>query len=141
MRDKSCILCKHFRFETGEGDLSEITPGTDAEVLCLRRKWEINLYDDSTESFRQKLSSAADCAEYRYHAPRTARLTKRQEQILSFIRRFSESRGYAPSIREIQEGLDLSSTSVAHREITILEEEGFIVRDSRIARSIRLDLE
>ena len=57
-------------------------------------------------------------------------------KILDFIRHFIEQRGLAPTIGEIQRGLNISSKSVVDRYLKALEEEGHIERNTRVTRGI-----
>ncbi|MCL6644287.1 MAG: winged helix DNA-binding protein, partial [Dehalococcoidia bacterium] len=65
-------------------------------------------------------------------------LSPRQQQILDFLRSFIEEHDYPPSIRDIQEGCGISSTSVVDYNLRKLEEKGFIRRDREISRGIEL---
>jgi len=65
-------------------------------------------------------------------------LSARQRQILEFIRRFVEEHDYPPSIRQIQEGCGLSSTSVADYNLRLLERRGYVRRAPGWARAIEL---
>jgi repressor LexA len=63
--------------------------------------------------------------------------TPRQKEVFNFILEALEERGYPPSIREICEELNLSSTRGALRHLEALEKKGFISR-SPGARAIRV---
>ncbi|GBD14454.1 LexA repressor [bacterium HR25] len=65
-------------------------------------------------------------------------LTPKQRRILEFIQRFLEEHDYPPSIRQIQEGCGLSSTSVVDYNLRILERLGYIRRDREVSRAIEL---
>lgn len=65
-------------------------------------------------------------------------LTRRQQAILSFIEDFSDSHSYPPTIREIQEGLGISSTSVVDYNLKVLEQRDEIHRNRNISRGIEL---
>jgi repressor LexA len=65
-------------------------------------------------------------------------LSERQRKILEFIKSFSLDSGYPPTIREIGEAVDISSTSVVNYNLNALQKEGFIVRDRTVSRGIRL---
>jgi len=65
-------------------------------------------------------------------------LSPRQEQIMAFMRMFIANNGYPPSIREIGEAANISSTSVVNYNLKALEKKGFIARDKTISRGIRL---
>ncbi|MFO7712074.1 MAG: transcriptional repressor LexA [Dehalococcoidia bacterium] len=61
-----------------------------------------------------------------------------RERILEYIRRFFDQRGYAPTVRDILKGCDISSTSLVQYHLNILEREGQIRRDPEVFRSIQL---
>jgi repressor LexA len=65
-------------------------------------------------------------------------LSERQKRILEVLERFQNQHGYPPSIREIGEKTDISSTSVVNYYLNQLEETGYIERDGRVSRGIRL---
>lgn len=65
-------------------------------------------------------------------------LTPRQQEILDFLRTYIEEHDYPPSIRDIQEGCNISSTSVVDYNLRKLEEKGYIRRDREISRGIEL---
>ena len=65
-------------------------------------------------------------------------LSHRQIQILDFMHRFVDEKGYPPSIRDIEEGVGISSTSVVHYNLKILEREGYLRRDPEVSRGIEL---
>lgn len=70
--------------------------------------------------------------------PSKNRLSRRQEQILFFIRESVESRGFPPSIREIGEAVGLSSSSTVHAHLRSLEAKGYLKRNPSKPRSIEL---
>lgn len=65
-------------------------------------------------------------------------LTPRQREILEFIRREVQQRGYPPSVREIGQAVGLSSSSTVHGHLGKLEEKGYIRRDPTKPRAIEL---
>lgn len=65
-------------------------------------------------------------------------LSDRQKKILEVLERFQNKNGYPPSIREICEKANISSTSVVNYYLEQLEEMGYIERDRRISRGVRL---
>ena len=66
------------------------------------------------------------------------RLSRRQQQILEYIRESVISRGFPPSIREIGEAVGLSSSSTVHSHLRSLETKGFLRRNPSKPRSIEL---
>lgn len=65
-------------------------------------------------------------------------LSRRQERMLSFIRRFVHERQFPPTIREIGEAVDISSTSVVNYNLNALEKKGMIERDRNVSRGLRV---
>jgi repressor LexA len=65
-------------------------------------------------------------------------LSQRQESILSYIQEFIQKNGYSPSIRDIQENLKISSTSVVAYNLKALQEKGKLTREGKISRGIKL---
>ena len=65
-------------------------------------------------------------------------LSERQRKIMEFIKTFSLDNGYPPTIREIGEAVDISSTSVVNYNLNALQKEGYIKRDRTVSRGIRL---
>ena len=67
-----------------------------------------------------------------------ARLSKKQQSIIRYIDRFLNENNYPPSIRDIQAGCNISSTSVVDYNLNILEKKGYIRRRAEISRGIEL---
>ena len=66
------------------------------------------------------------------------RVSDTRSRILNFIRRFLDRRGYAPTVRDIARGCNISTPSVVQYHLNMLEEQGFIRRDPEVFRSIQL---
>lgn len=69
---------------------------------------------------------------------RSKTLSERQKKILEVLEEFQATTGYPPSIREICEQTGISSTSVVNYYLDQLQEMGYIERDDRVSRGIRL---
>jgi repressor LexA len=65
-------------------------------------------------------------------------LSRKQQAILHFIETFLEENDYPPTIRDIQNELGISSTSVVDYNLKALEARGVIRRNSKISRGIEL---
>ena len=65
-------------------------------------------------------------------------LTRKQLELLNFIRDRLDRDGVPPSFDEMKEALDLRSKSGIHRLITALEERGFIRRLAHRARALEI---
>lgn len=66
------------------------------------------------------------------------RLTKRQKEVLDFIHEEVENKNYPPSVREICQAMNLSSSSTVHSHLKALERKGFIKRDPTKPRAIAI---
>ncbi len=70
------------------------------------------------------------------------KLSKRQQQILDYIKDEVRQKGYPPSVREIGEAVGLASSSTVHGHLSRLENKGLIRRDPTKPRAIEvLELE
>ncbi len=65
-------------------------------------------------------------------------LTFRREQVLRFIHQFRVQNGYAPVLREIAEHFGLTASSTIHCHLKHLEEAGYVKREHKKPRSLRL---
>jgi len=65
-------------------------------------------------------------------------LSEKHIKILDLLQKYAENEGYPPSIREIGEQTGISSTSVVNYYLEQLEKWGFIERDRRISRGLRV---
>jgi len=65
-------------------------------------------------------------------------LTKRQKQVLDFIRTFKLKKGFSPSLEEIERYLHLSSVSTAHYHVKSLEDQGYLKKTENSPRSIEV---
>ncbi|WP_413084582.1 transcriptional repressor LexA [Thermaerobacter composti] len=70
--------------------------------------------------------------------PALEELTRRQREILEFIKASVRERGYPPSVREIGEAVGLKSTSTVHTYLAQLERKGYIRRDPTKPRAIEV---
>lgn len=67
-----------------------------------------------------------------------AKLSKRQQDILDFIKSEVKLKGYPPSVREIGEAVGLASSSTVHGHLSRLESKGLIRRDPTKPRAIEV---
>jgi SOS-response transcriptional repressor LexA len=66
------------------------------------------------------------------------KLGKQHSAILRFVYHFRQQFGYAPTLREIAQALEIPSTSMVNYYLSHLDEMNYIHRTSRASRSIRL---
>ena len=66
------------------------------------------------------------------------KISKKQEEILSFIKSEILKKGYPPAVREICEAVNLKSTSSVHSHLETLEKNGYIRRDPTKPRAIEI---
>ena len=67
-----------------------------------------------------------------------ANTSQTRERILSFISDFRETKGYAPTVREIAQGCGVTSPSVVHYHLNRLELAGLITKEKEKFRSISI---
>ena len=65
-------------------------------------------------------------------------LSTRQKDILNYIEEFVDRNGYPPAIRQIQEKLNISSTSVVAYNLKGLESKGLLKREGKVSRGITI---
>jgi len=66
------------------------------------------------------------------------KISKKQEEILNFIKSEILKKGYPPAVREICEAVHLKSTSSVHSHLETLEKNGYIRRDPTKPRAIEI---
>ncbi len=66
------------------------------------------------------------------------KLSERQQRILNFIRQFIDEHDYPPTIREIGQAVNISSTSVVNYNLNKLVDAGLIERNAEVSRGLRL---
>lgn len=69
---------------------------------------------------------------------RLTKISKRQADILAFIKSEVKRKGYPPSVREIGNAVGLASSSTVHGHLSRLESKGFIRRDPTKPRAIEI---
>lgn len=65
-------------------------------------------------------------------------LTKRQKEILDYIDRYSEMKGYAPSLEEVKHQFKLKAVSTVHEHIENLKKKGYLKKEVNQARGIEV---
>jgi repressor LexA len=65
-------------------------------------------------------------------------LTKRQQEIFDFIKKYSAKYGYPPTVRDIGKAIGLTSSSTVHAHLANLEKIGLLRRDPSKPRAIEL---
>jgi repressor LexA len=65
-------------------------------------------------------------------------LTKRQQEIFDFIKRYSAKYGYPPTVRDIGKAVGLASSSTVHAHLANLEKVGLLRRDPTKPRALEL---
>ena len=66
-------------------------------------------------------------------------LSERHISVLEFLVKYQDENGRPPSIREIGDAAKISSTSVVNYYLDQLEKMGYIERDGRVSRGVRLN--
>ncbi|NLL30723.1 MAG: transcriptional repressor LexA [Clostridiales bacterium] len=65
-------------------------------------------------------------------------LKDKQLEIYEFLKIFTDTKGYPPSVREICEAVNLKSTSTVHGHLRRLEKKGYIKRDPTKPRALEI---
>jgi repressor LexA len=65
-------------------------------------------------------------------------LTRRQKEILDYLGRHIERKGYAPTIEEIGEHFGLRSLATVHKHLTNLQQKGLVKREWNRSRALEL---
>ena len=65
-------------------------------------------------------------------------LNKREKDILKYIQKNVENKGYPPSVREIGKAVGLSSTATVHTYLSKLAEKGYIKKENQKGRTLKL---
>ena len=66
------------------------------------------------------------------------KISKKQQEILEYIKSQILERGFPPAVREICEAVGLKSTSSVHSHLETLEKNGYIRRDPTKPRAIEI---
>ncbi len=66
------------------------------------------------------------------------KLTKRQQEIFDFIKKYSAKHGYPPTVRDIGKAIGLTSSSTVHAHLSNLEKLGLVRRDPTKPRALEL---
>ncbi len=66
------------------------------------------------------------------------KLTKRQQEIFDFIKRYSARNGYPPTVRDIGKAIGLTSSSTVHAHLANLEKQGVLRRDPTKPRAMEI---
>ena len=66
------------------------------------------------------------------------KISKKQKEILEYIKSQILERGFPPAVREICEAVNLKSTSSVHSHLETLEKNGYIRRDPTKPRAIEI---
>jgi len=64
--------------------------------------------------------------------------TRREREVLAFVRGYIKAHGYPPSVQDIIDGTSVTSTSVVSYYLEGLSEMGYIERRANTARAIRV---
>ena len=67
------------------------------------------------------------------------KLTKKQEEVLIFVKKYIAKHGYPPAVREICEGLGLSSPATVHTHLKELQKKGAITKTKSKFRTIEIN--
>ena len=66
------------------------------------------------------------------------KLTKRQLEVLNYIKKYISENNYSPSVRDICKGCNLSSSSTIHAHIQTLVNKGYIKKGNNKFRTLEI---
>lgn len=66
------------------------------------------------------------------------KISVKQQKVLEYIKEFTQSQGYPPSVRDICKGVGLRSPSTVHAHIKSLQENGYLEKDDRKTRALKI---
>jgi len=66
-------------------------------------------------------------------------ITKKQKEVLDFIKNFTDEQGYSPSLEEVAEHFGLASPSTAHYYVEKLRTDGYLSKEAHNARTIQVE--
>lgn len=66
-------------------------------------------------------------------------LSEMEERILKYIVEVIRTEGFSPSVRDIQDALDIRSTSTVHAYVAKLKEKGYIQKENGKSRTLRVN--
>ena len=66
------------------------------------------------------------------------KLTKRQDEVLNFVKTYMVEHGYPPTVREIGAALNVNSPATIHAHLANLESKGFIKKENSKNRALEL---
>ena len=69
------------------------------------------------------------------------KITAKQNETLTFVKKYIVNHGFPPSVREICKGMNLSSPATVHAHLRQLEKKGLIRKESNKFRTIELLVE
>lgn len=104
------------------GGRRKASASPEAEIIIMERSEAAPALRPARSGGRRKMSQ----------------LSKKQQDILTFIENYIEDNNWPPTVREIQMALKISSTSVVDYNLDALETKGHIIRKSGKSRAIEL---
>src|SRR6476659_1247609 len=100
-------------------------------MFCVNKKTNLCLYCKPGNDILKK-------SKHKEVREMTTKLSKRQQDILLYIKEEVKKKGYPPSVREIGEAVGLASSSTVHGHLSRLESKGLIRRDPTKPRAIEI---
>ena len=101
------------------------------DVICFYQGRSCNLMDTSAWYPTGFLNGMGEKMAY-------GKISKKQEEILNYIKNTILNRGFPPTVREIGEAVHLKSSSSVHAHMDTLEKNGYIRRDPTKPRAIEI---
>lgn len=104
----------------------------DAKNICLTKECTCDILMENRSLLIECMESQEGTAMSK------GKISKKQTEILEYIKSQIINRGYPPAVREICEAVHLKSTSSVHSHLETLEKNGYIRRDPTKPRAIEI---
>jgi hypothetical protein len=65
MSEHHCLKCRHCQVDLGYAGYSDVTPGMDSSITCLKRHWELSTSENDVRvELSVKMEQAQKCPDY-----------------------------------------------------------------------------
>lgn len=115
------VLTSQTRFE------NEVISNAISEMRG-SNKWSANMLRDLERSLKKHIESISAEADFPLNGNGKTPLTRKQKQVLDYVKKYVGDNGYAPTLDEIVQYLGIKSKSTVHLHLRELEKRGYIER-------------
>lgn len=142
-----------FIWKSEEDGLLPVAPSAPGESICRAQMGvkmteqtrlanldteRLFVYTGTNERIRLSVRALVTVSIWRHFMGDTEKLSKRQQAILEYIGQYAQRHNRPPTIREIGEAVDISSTSVVTYNLNKLVEKDLVSREREVSRGLSL---